>query len=259
MVGFAAASLFRGVDFVQIPTSLLAQVDSSVGGKTGVNAKAGKNLIGAFYQPKAVLIDTSLLKTLPSRELRAGYAEIVKYGLMGDALFFDWLEAHSGRVLDLNPEDLQHAIFTSCNIKANIVAEDEREKGKRALLNLGHTFGHAFEAVTKYDGSLLHGEAIAAGMGLAFDLSVELGICNQHDAQRCKTHLSHVGLPFGQDSLPAGNAPTNVLLSHMKHDKKTQNGVLHFILVKAIGEAFVHGDVPEQTLVQILERGFNAI
>ena len=259
LAGFAAASLLRGVDFVQIPTSLLAQVDSSVGGKTGVNAKAGKNLIGAFYQPRAVLADTSLLATLPARELRAGYAEVVKYGLLGDAGFFDWLETHGDQLLALAPDALQHAIHTSCSAKARIVEADEREAGTRALLNLGHTFGHAFEAVANYDGRLLHGEAVAAGMGLAFDLSVELGLCPQQDADRCKHHLRHSGLPSGQKSLPAGNASAEILLAHMKHDKKTRNGVMHFVLARSIGDTFVHGDVPEQIVTALLERGCDAV
>ena len=259
LAGFAAASLLRGVDFVQIPTSLLAQVDSSVGGKTAVNAKAGKNLIGAFYQPRAVLADTSLLVTLPARELRAGYAEVVKYGLLGEAGFFDWLEQHGDQVLALEPDALQYAIHTSCCAKVRIVEADERESGKRALLNLGHTFGHAFEAVAKYDGRLLHGEAVAAGMGLAFDLSVALDLCAQQAADRCKSHLQASGLPSGQTSLPAGNVPADILLGHMKHDKKTRNGVMHFVLARAIGDAFVHGDVPEPVVIELLERGFNAV
>jgi 3-dehydroquinate synthase len=259
LAGFVAASLLRGVDFVQIPTSLLAQVDSSVGGKTGVNAKAGKNLIGAFYQPKAVLADTRLLGTLPPRELRAGYAEIVKYGLLGDAAFFDWLDSNGDAVLNLEADALRHAIYTSCCAKARIVEADEREAGKRALLNLGHTFAHAFEAVANYDGRLLHGEAVAAGMGLAFDLSVDMGLCAADAASRCKDHLIRTGLPCGQASLPAGNAAASILLGHMKHDKKVRNGVMHFVLVRAIGDAFVHGDVPEDVVMNLLERGSDAI
>lgn len=259
LAGFAAASLLRGIEFVQIPTTLLAQVDSSVGGKTGVNATSGKNLIGAFYQPRAVLIDTSLLRTLPKRELRAGYAEVVKYGLLGDSIFFDWLEKESDKVLGLEPDALQHAIYTSCSAKARIVETDERESGARALLNLGHTFGHAFEAVANYDGRLLHGEAIAAGMGLAFDLSVELGFCPQLDADRCKSHFNQIGLPSGQASLPAGNASANILLGHMKNDKKNRNGIMHFILTRSIGHAFVHKDVPEKIVEKLLKRGSNAL
>ncbi len=188
LAGFAAASLLRGVDYIQVPTSLLAQVDSSVGGKTGVNAAKGKNLIGAFYQPRAVLADTGVLASLPSRELHAGYAEIVKYGLLGDAEFFGWLETNSRAVLALEEEALRHAIKTSCAAKAAIVEADEREAGQRALLNLGHTFAHAFEAEAHYDGRLLHGEAVAAGMGVAFELSARLGYCPEDDVARCKAH-----------------------------------------------------------------------
>ena len=259
LAGFAAASLLRGVDFVQIPTSLLAQVDSSVGGKTGVNAASGKNLIGAFYQPKAVLADTSLLASLPDRELRAGYAEMVKYGLLGDAAFFDWLDANSGAVLALEPAAIMHAIHTSCSAKARIVEADEREAGKRALLNLGHTFAHAFEAVAGYDGRLLHGEAVAAGMGLAFDLSVDLALCSPDDAARCKAHLRAVGLPAGQADLAAGNATPSQLIAHMKHDKKMRDGRMYFILVNAIGDAFVSGDVPPEAVETLLQRGANAV
>ena len=259
LAGFAAASLLRGVDFVQIPTSLLAQVDSSVGGKTGVNAASGKNLIGAFYQPKAVLADTSLLASLPDRELRAGYAEMVKYGLLGDAAFFDWLDVNSSAVLALEPAAIMYAIHKSCSAKARIVEADERESGKRALLNLGHTFAHAFEAEAGYNGSLLHGEAVAAGMGLAFDLSVDLGYCAPDDAAKCKAHLRAVGLPAGQADLAAGNAAPSKLIAHMKHDKKMRDGRMYFILVNAIGDAFVSGDVPPDAVEALLQRGANAV
>ena len=259
LAGFAAASLLRGVDFVQIPTSLLAQVDSSVGGKTGVNAASGKNLIGAFYQPKAVLADTSLLASLPDRELRAGYAEIVKYGLLGNATFFDWLDVNSSAVLALEPPVIMHAIHTSCSAKARIVEADERESGKRALLNLGHTFAHAFEAEAGYNRSLLHGEAVAAGMGLAFDLSVDLGFCSPNDAARCKAHLRAVGLPAGQADFATDNAAPSRLIAHMKHDKKMRDGQMYFILVKAIGDAFVSGDVPPDAVKTLLQRGANAV
>lgn len=259
LAGFAAASLLRGVDFVQIPTSLLAQVDSSVGGKTGVNAAAGKNLIGAFYQPKAVLADTNLLASLPPRELRAGYAEVVKYGLLGDAKFFDWLEINNAAVLALDPDAIMHAIYTSCLAKARIVEADERESGKRALLNLGHTFAHAFEAEAGYDGSLLHGEAVAAGMGLAFELSADLGFCTAADVAKCKAHLHAVGLPAGQADLSAGNAPASQLIDHMKHDKKMRDGRMYFILARAIGDAFVSGDVPPDAVKTLLQRGENGV
>ena len=254
LAGFAAASLLRGVDFVQIPTSLLAQVDSSVGGKTGVNAAAGKNLIGAFHQPKAVLADTSLLGSLPERELRAGYAEVAKYGLLGDAGFFTWLEENSSAVLKLEPDAIMYAVRRSCEAKTRIVEVDEREAGTRALLNLGHTFAHAFEAEAGYNGKLLHGEAVAAGLGLAFDLSVDLGVCAAEHATRCKAHLHAVGLPSGQSDLVIGNVPARRLIEHMKHDKKMLNGKLHFILVRAIGDAFVCGDVPSGKVKALLER-----
>ena len=259
LAGFAAASLLRGVDFVQIPTSLLAQIDSSVGGKTGVNAASGKNLIGAFYQPKAVLADTSLLASLPDRELRAGYAEMVKYGLLGDVAFFNWLDVNSSAVLALEPAAVMYAIHISCGAKARIVEADEREAGKRALLNLGHTFAHAFEAEAGYNGSLLHGEAVAAGMGLAFDLSVDLGFCSPDDAARCKAHLRAVGLPTGQADLPTGNAAPSKLIAHMKHDKKMRDGRMYFILVNTIGDAFVSGDVPPDAIETLLKRGANAV
>ncbi|MEK9910767.1 MAG: 3-dehydroquinate synthase [Candidatus Puniceispirillum sp.] len=255
LAGFAAASLLRGVDFVQIPTSLLAQVDSSVGGKTGVNAAAGKNLIGAFYQPRAVMADTSLLASLPPRELRAGYAEVVKYGLLGDAEFFTWLETNGQNVLALDHAALTHAVYKSCQTKARIVEADEREAGQRALLNLGHTFAHAFEAVAGYDGRLLHGEAVAAGMGLAFDLSQALGLCDGAERDRCKTHLRANGLPADQSDLPAGNADAATLISLMRRDKKTRNGQLHFILTRAIGDAFVSSDVPIPAVEALLMRG----
>ncbi len=259
LVGFAAASLLRGVDLVQIPTSLLAQVDSSVGGKTGVNSAVGKNLIGTFYQPKAVLADTSLLASLPNRELRAGYAEVAKYGLLGDAKFFAWLEENSSDVLALKPDAIMHAILTSCEAKARIVEADEHEAGKRALLNLGHTFAHAFEAEAGYNGSLLHGEAVAAGLGLAFDLSVDLGICAADDAARCKAHLHAVNLPASQSDIAAGNVAASRLIDHMKHDKKMRNGRMNFILVRAIGDAFVSGDVPSHAVKSLLDRGQNAL
>jgi 3-dehydroquinate synthase len=257
LAGFAAASLLRGVDFVQMPTSLLAQVDSSVGGKTGVNTAAGKNLIGAFYQPKAVLADTSLLASLPERELRAGYAEVVKYGLLGDASFFTWLEENSSAILALESDAIMHAIRRSCEAKARIIEVDERESGKRALLNLGHTFAHAFEAEAGYNGSLLHGEAVAAGLGLAFDLSVDLGICAADHSIRCRAHLHSVGLPSRQSDLIIGNVPAHRLIAHMKHDKKMRNGKLHFILVRSIGDAFVCGNVPSDKVKALLERDQN--
>jgi 3-dehydroquinate synthetase len=224
-----------------------------------VNAASGKNLIGAFYQPKAVLADTSLLASLPDRELRAGYAEMVKYGLLGDVAFFNWLDVNSSAVLALEPAAIMYAIHISCSAKARIVEADEHEGGKRALLNLGHTFAHAFEAEAGYNGCLLHGEAVAAGMGLAFDLSVDLGFCSPDDAAKCKSHLRAVGLPAGQADLAAGNAAPSKLIAHMKHDKKMRDGQMYFILVNTIGDAFVSGDVPPDAVETLLKRGANAV
>ena len=253
LVGFAAASLLRGVDFIQIPTSLLAQVDSSVGGKTGINARVGKNLIGAFYQPKLVLADSDVLGTLPLREMRAGYAEIVKYGLLGDASFFEWLEAHGEDVIAGKPEAIAHAVRTSCLAKAAIVSADETETGKRALLNLGHTFAHAFEAEAGYDGRLLHGEAVAVGLGLAFEFSAFLDKANGQDAVRVKSHLAKLGLPATIADLPAGQADARSLIKHMHKDKKTQNGVLTFILVEEIGKSEVVSHIKAEDVEQFLE------
>lgn len=236
--GFAASIVLRGIDFVQIPTTLLAQVDSSVGGKTGINAPQGKNLVGSFYQPVAVLCDMGTLKTLPERELRAGYAEIVKYGLLGDRAFFEWLESNGRKVLALEPDALSHAVKTSCKMKADIVGTDERERagGRRALLNLGHTFAHALEAAAGYDGRLLHGEAVSIGMVLAFRLCVKMGLCSGQDAVRVENHLSSCGLmteipPF----IP--RSPDH-LTTLMQNDKKATKGRIGFILVNGIGEAF---------------------
>ncbi len=253
LAGFAAASLMRGVDFIQVPTSLLAQVDSSVGGKTGVNAQAGKNLIGAFHQPRAVLIDTATLDSLSARELRAGYAEIVKYGLLGDAAFFEWLEGHGSAVLERDPAALTHAIVTSCAAKARIVEADELETGQRALLNLGHTFGHAFEAVAGYDGTLLHGEAVAAGMGLAFDLAAEMELCSGQDSVRAKAHLRANGLAASVGELPVRETPTDQLIALMQRDKKVRKGEMRFVLPRGIGNSFVCDNVSTASLHKILE------
>ena len=258
LAGFAAASLLRGVDFIQVPTSLLAQVDSSVGGKTGVNAAAGKNLIGAFHQPRLVLADTAVLDTLPDRELRAGYAEVAKYGLLGDADFFEWLEAHGADVLTREPQALKDAIMTSCAAKARIVEADEREAGTRALLNLGHTFGHALEATAGYDGSLLHGEAVAAGMGLAFDLAQHLDLCTGQDAVRVKAHLDASGLPFSLASAPVCHTSvcgtsSDALIQLMQRDKKVRDGQMRFVLPRGIGDSFVCDYVPIAALHHVLE------
>ncbi|RZO31019.1 MAG: 3-dehydroquinate synthase [SAR116 cluster bacterium] len=253
LAGFAAASLLRGVDFIQVPTTLLAQVDSSVGGKTGVNAAAGKNLIGAFHQPRAVLIDIDTLATLPARELRAGYAEVIKYGLLGDAAFFEWLEAHGGEVLDRDEAALRHAITTSCTAKARIVEMDEREAGRRALLNLGHTFAHAFESVCGYDGRLLHGEAVGVGMALAYRLAGEMGLCTGQDGGRAAAHIAASGLSTRLAEIPAASASTPALIDIMRRDKKVRNGRMRFVLPRAIGDSFVCDEVPEDMLTQILD------
>lgn len=253
LVGFAAASLLRGLDFIQIPTSLLAQVDSSVGGKTGINTPAGKNLVGAFHQPRLVLADIGLLASLPEREIKAGYAEVVKYGLLGDADFFDWLEKHGRDVLSGNPEAQAEAVRRSCQAKAEIVAADEREAGQRALLNLGHTFAHAFEAVAGYDGRLLHGEAVSAGLVCAFAFSRQLGLCSGQDVERVKAHLTAMGMPASADELPAGQAAPRVLIDHMRKDKKARQGKLTFILARQIGEAFVDRNIDEAELNRFLE------
>jgi len=243
LVGFAASILRRGVGFIQIPTSLLAQVDSSVGGKTAVNVPQGKNLIGAFHQPVLVLADTDILNTLPRRELEAGYAEIVKYGLLGDHGFFEWLEQNGTKVLDGDLTARLHAIKTSVAMKAEIVAEDETEQGRRALLNLGHTFGHAFEAETGYSAKLLHGEGVAVGMALAFALSAKMGLVSGQDAGRVKAHLRNAGLKSSILDIEGAPFDVDKLLSHMKQDKKVVDDKLTFILAHAIGDAFITQDV----------------
>lgn len=239
LVGFAAAILKRGCSFIQIPTTLLSQVDSSVGGKTAINAPAGKNLVGAFHQPSLVLIDPATLDTLPAREMRAGYAEIVKYGLIGDAEFFAWCEANGRALLDGDSAARAYAIEKSVQTKAAIVADDEREQsGTRALLNLGHTFGHALEAETGYSDRLLHGEAVAAGMALAFRFSAAHGLCDIADSVRVTNHLRAAGLPASlQDiGVKAGGA---ALVAHMMHDKKMEGGTLPFLLAHGIGRTYL--------------------
>ncbi|MPY72301.1 MAG: 3-dehydroquinate synthase [Alphaproteobacteria bacterium] len=239
IVGFAASAVLRGIDFVQIPTTLLAQVDSSVGGKTGINTRHGKNLIGAFYQPKLVLADTGVLDTLPRRELLAGYAEIAKYGLIDDPAFFAWLEENGQAVIAGDAAARRRAVVTSCRAKAEIVAGDERETGRRALLNFGHTFGHALEAETGFGPDLLHGEAVAIGMVMAFNLSARLGLCAAEDAARARRHLAAVGLPTGLDRLPRSAIDPRALVSHMHQDKKVRDGRVTFILARGIGKAFI--------------------
>lgn len=257
LTGFAAAVTLRGIDFVQIPTTLLAQVDSSVGGKTGINTAQGKNLAGSFHQPKAVLADINTLKTLPDRERLAGYAEVCKYGLLGDEAFWEWLEKNGEKVVEGDAEALTQAIEVSCRAKASVVADDERENGVRALLNLGHTFGHAFEAELGYSGAILHGEAIAIGMVMAFDLSARLGLCPAEDADRVRRHFNTIGLsvkPPGQ----AERIPTDVFLGHMMQDKKVTDGNITFVLARGIGKVFLTQDVPRDDLTAIVDATLSA-
>jgi len=245
LAGFAAASVRRGLDFVQLPTTLLAQVDSSVGGKTGINSRHGKNLIGAFHQPILVIADTALLDTLPLREFRAGYAEVAKYGLLGDAAFFAWLEANWRDVFAGGSGSYarEHAIAVCCRAKAGIVARDERETGERALLNLGHTFGHALEAGCGFSSRLLHGEAVALGMALAFEFSTRKGLIDEAEAARACAHLAAVGLPTHLREVPGGVPGLDALMDLIAQDKKVKRGKLTFILVRGIGSAFVENDV----------------
>ncbi|MGB3625062.1 MAG: 3-dehydroquinate synthase [Henriciella sp.] len=242
LTGLAAALMKRGMKFVQVPTTLLAQVDSSVGGKTAVNASQGKNLIGAFYQPQLVLADTSVLSTLPERERLAGYAEIVKYALIDDADFFHWLEQNGADVVALEPDALGHAVAVSCAAKARIVSQDERESGVRALLNLGHTFGHALEAANGFKPSLLHGEAVAAGMALALRYSVRQGLMDGQDAQRASQLLESAGLVTHLSRLPGGPYPADFLVDAMKQDKKARAGRVPLILARGLGRAFIKPD-----------------
>jgi len=246
LAGFAASVVRRGVDFVQVPTSLLAQVDSSVGGKTGINSPHGKNLVGAFHQPVLVIADTAVLDTLPPRQFRAGYAEVAKYGALGDAAFFSWLEANHSEIFS-GGGAREHAIATSCRAKAAIVARDERETGERALLNLGHTFGHALEAATGFSDRLFHGEGVAIGMVLAAELSAELNMIPSSDVERLERHLVDVGLPTRLQDVAGlaqeGLADADTLMTLMAQDKKVKRGKLTFILLEAIGKAVIAADV----------------
>ena len=246
MTGFAAASYQRGVPFIQIPTTLLSQVDSSVGGKTGINHPLGKNMIGAFYQPKVVLADTDTLKTLPPRELSAGLAEVIKYGLIWDADFLAWLEANMDKLRALDPAAITHAIYRSCEIKAQVVGQDEREGGIRAILNLGHTFGHAIETGMGY-GNWLHGEAVAAGMVLAAKASQRMGWISGADVERTRALIRAAGLP---DVAP--DLGVDTYLEYMGHDKKVEGGKMRFVLLKKLGEAVITADVPTDVLTGVL-------
>src|SRR4051795_12524709 len=256
LAGFAASILRRGVDFVQVPTSLLAQVDSSVGGKTGINSPQGKNLLGAFHQPVLVVADTSVLDTLSPRQFRAGYAEVAKYGVLGDAAFFSWLESNHAAILS-GGAAREHAIATSCRAKAAIVSRDERENGERALLNLGHTFGHALEAATGFSDRLFHGEGVSVGMVLAAEFSAQLGMIADADALRVRQHLAAVGLPthlqdiagFTQEKISA-----DAMMGLMAQDKKVKRGKLTFILLQAVGRAVIAPDVDPSLVRDFLER-----
>lgn len=256
LTGFAAAILRRGVDFIQIPTTLLAQVDSSVGGKTGINSAHGKNLIGAFLQPIKVLADTSLLETLPRRELAAGYAEVAKYGLLGDLSFFEWLEANAEILLRGDAQARAYAIHRSCSAKAAIVAEDETEQGARALLNLGHTFGHALESATGYSDRLLHGEGVAIGMVQAFRFSERLKHCKPGTADRVARHLKAVGLRTHMNDIEGPLPSIADLVNIMRQDKKAQSGTLTFILARAIGNAFIARNVSDSEVSAFLQEDF---
>jgi len=254
IAGFAAATLLRGLDFVQVPTTLLAQVDSSVGGKTAIDTAQGKNLVGAFHQPILVLADTDVLTTLPRRELLAGYAEVVKYGLIRDRSFYAWLEERGPALLAGDAAIRREAVLRSCAAKAAIVRDDEREAGDRALLNFGHTFGHALETELGFGDKLLHGEAVALGMQLAFDLSAELGLCRDDTAARVRRHLAAMGLPAELAAVMGGAVPVDALLAHMGKDKKVRDGRVTLILARDIGDAFVCLDVSPATLRGFLAR-----
>lgn len=252
ITGFAASIVLRGINFVQIPTTLLSQVDSSVGGKTGINTRHGKNLAGAFYQPRLVIADTAVLDTLPRRELLAGYAEVVKYGLIRDIGFFEWLETHGAAVIDGDADARKYAVRTSCAAKAAIVAADERENDVRALLNFGHTFGHALEAETGFSAELLHGEAVSIGMVMAFELSARLGLCPGESVARVRAHFDRVGLPVALPTAQGRRWNAATLVGHMAHDKKVRDGRVTFILVRAIGAAFIAGDVDPGDVERLL-------
>ncbi len=256
LAGFAAGIVRRGMRFVQVPTSLLAQVDSSVGGKTGINTSRGKNLVGVFHQPSLVIADTQVLDTLPPREFRAGYAEVAKYGLIDRADFFDWLEQNWTGVFS-GGEERVTAIATSCTAKAEVVSADERESGQRALLNLGHTFGHALEAATDYDSKrLVHGEAVAVGLVLAHEFSARMNLASPDDAARVERHLKAVGLPTRLGDIKGKMPPANVLMEAIAQDKKVRRGRLTFILTRGIGKAFVADDVPPDEVSRFLQEQY---
>lgn len=255
LTGFAAGVLKRGVDFVQIPTTLLSQVDSSVGGKTAINTPHGKNLVGVFHQPRLVIADTDVLSSLPKRELLGGYAEIVKYGLLGDSDFFSWLERLGEKALAGDAPAMTHAVAHSCAMKAAIVARDERETGDRALLNLGHTFGHGLEAVTGFSDRLIHGEGVALGCVLAFRLSEKLGFATAEDVARVEAHFAAAGLKTRIGQITGVKPGVDEILEHMRHDKKASGGRMTFILARGIGHAFISREVPEEAVRAVLAEG----
>jgi 3-dehydroquinate synthase len=258
LTGFAASVALRGIDFVQIPTTLLAQVDSSVGGKTGIDTPQGKNLVGAFHQPRLVLADTATLDTLPRRQMLAGYAEVAKYGLINDPQFFTWLESNGVDVIERADGPLRHAVLESCRNKAHVVAGDEREQDARALLNLGHTFAHALEAECGYSDELLHGEAVAIGMVMAFDLSAQLGLCALEDAARVQRHLASVGLPTSPSWINGREWSAERLIRNMGRDKKVQDGRIAFVLAKRIGQAFFPAYAELDQIAALLETAIAA-
>lgn len=252
LAGFAASIFRRGINYVQIPTSLLAQVDSAIGGKTGINTSCGKNLVGAFYQPRLVLSDISVLNSLPSRDFLSGYGEVVKYGLIADYDFFAWCETNGSALLAGDSNARIRAIKRSCQIKADIVAQDEHDKGKRAYLNLGHTFGHALETATGYSGTLLHGEAVAIGCVLAANLSSRLGLCSQEIAARIRTHLKEMGMKYSLQQIEADLPDADGLMALMKQDKKVRDGAIHFVLLTEIGQAVSYAGVEDAFLRDFL-------
>jgi len=254
LVGYAAASILRGVDFIQVPTTLLSQVDSSVGGKTGINTPQGKNLIGAFYQPRMVITDIDTLDSLPERQVLAGYAEVVKYGLINNPEFFMWLEECGVELCTGQKDYRRKAISISCDSKAKIVIADETEQNSRALLNLGHTFGHALETETGFSDKLLHGESVSLGICMAFDLSLRLGLCGEEEVKRIKNHFAAVGLPTKLADIPGISWNKDTLLKHMLSDKKTKNGKVNFILTRGIGKSFITGDVDMKDVGKTIEQ-----
>lgn len=255
IVGFAAASALRGVDFIQVPTTLLAQVDSSVGGKTGINSRHGKNLIGAFHQPRLVLADTRVLDTLPRREVLAGYAEVAKYGAIRHPDFFAWLEDANGlAMIDGDADARRKGVAFCCQAKADVVGADERESGDRALLNLGHTFGHGLEAQAGFGDVMLHGEAVAIGMAMAFELSADMGLCPRDDARRLRAHLAAVGLPLRAADFPSVAWNADVLLGHMAKDKKAEAGRIKYVLARGLGRSFAGGEASAEAVRAVLAR-----